>query len=266
MGVLPNGVRNDALMGSDFAQLYQSGADLWRGQYTGLYPLPMNGLFALLSLLPYRVALYTVMFGGLALFVAVLRRRALVWLWFYPVLSGVLLGQIDLIFFWLLRWASPVALALMTLKPQLFPLALPALLSDRAKWKPFVLACVALYGPVTLARPTWIMEWLRQCNDGRLDWQWSTSLMAWPLIGVAILLAVSAFRRLDWRAIFWTCNPTLRWYDFGLMAGGSLWLIPASWACWGLVQLTDGRPAAIALLGVVDFAIRCKGQIKIRPT
>jgi len=257
------------MIGADFYQMYLSGAALWHGQYTGLYPLPMNGLFALLALLPYRVSLYGAMFGGLALFVAALRRRALMWILFYPILSGVLLGQIDLVFFWLLNRASPVALALMTLKPQLFPLALPALLSDRAKWKPFAVACAVLYGPVTLTRPMWIVEWIRQSNDGRLDWQWSTTLMAWSIAGVAILLALAAWRRLDWRAIFWTCNPTLRWYDFGLMAGGSAWLIPASWACWGLVQITGGRPVAIALLGAVDFILRnytIKTKSLLRPT
>jgi len=68
-------------MGSDFAQLYQSGADLWQGKYTGLYPLPANGLFALLALLPYPVAFGLLAFVGLALFVATLRRATRVGTW-----------------------------------------------------------------------------------------------------------------------------------------------------------------------------------------
>jgi len=243
-------------MGGDFDQLYQSGLDLWAGRYSGLYPLPANGLFALLALLPRPVAWALLMFLGLALFVAAFRRQALMWIFFQPVLAGLWLGQIDLLFLWLLRWGSPVALALVTLKPQLFPLALPALITDRAKWKPFGMACLALYGPVTLVRPSWPVEWLRQCDDGRLGWSGSSTILSNPLVGFAALLATSALIRLDWRAVFWSANPTIRWYDFALMAGGSLWLIPVSWALWGATQLVAGNPSPVAALGLVDLILR----------
>ena len=218
-------------MGSDFAALYDSGAALWRGQYVGLYPLPFNAAMALLALLPYPIALALVTFGGLALFVAAFRRRALLWIFFTPVLMTLWQGQVDLIWLWLLHdctcnRGSGVSLALMTLKPQLAVLALPALLADRAKWRPFAIACAVLYGPVTIVRPSWILEWLKQCNDGRLDWTGSTTILSSPLIGFALMLAASFLWRLDWRAVFWSVNPTLRWYDFSLMAGrSSLWLI-----------------------------------------
>lgn len=251
-------------MGADFEQMYQSGLDLWRGQYTGLYPLPINGLFALLALLPYPVALALISFVGLALFVATLRRQALLWIAFQPILAGLWLGQLDLIWLWLLRWSSPVSLALMTLKPQLFPLAIPALLSHREMWRPFALACLGLYGPVTLIRPSWPLEWLRVANDGRLVWYGSTSVLGNPIVGFAALLAVAALVRLDGRAVFWSCNPTIRWYDFALMAGGSLplgnprglWLIPASWMLFVATQVVGGNPGPVALLGLVDLALR----------
>jgi len=248
-------------MGSDFAQLYQSGADLWQGKYTGLYPLPACGLFALLALLPYRVAFGLLALVGLALFVATLRRRALAWVMFQPVLACLWQGQLDLIWFWLLRNGSPVALALMTLKPQLFPLAIPALIADHSKWRPFVLACIVLYGPVTLIRPSWLMEWLRACNDGRLEWYGSTSILWNPLIGFVALLAVAALVRLDWRAVFWSCNPTLRWYDFSMLAGGSLWLIPLSWMLFVATQRLGGNPGPIAFLGIADLLLRRYGKL-----
>lgn len=247
-------------MGYDFWALYNSGLDLWHGQYTGLYPLPANGLFALLALLPYQVALALVSFVGLALLVAMFRRQALVWIFFQPVLAGLWLGQLDLVWLWLLRWGSPVAFALMTLKPQLFPLALPALLADRAKWKPFTVACMGLYGPVTVIRPSWPLEWLRQYNDGRLGWFGSTTILNSPLLGFALLLAVAALWRLDWRAVFWSVNPTIRWYDFTLMIGGSLWLIPVSWALWVGTQMMHGNPSPVAVLGIADLALRRHGS------
>jgi len=244
------------MMGSDFAQLYQSGDDLWRGQYTGLYPLPASGLFALMALLPYPVALGLLTLVGLALFVVTLRRRALAWVMFQPVLACVWQGQLDLIWFWLLRHGSPVALALMTLKPQLFPLALPALLADRAKWRPFVLACLGLYGPVTFIRPTWPLEWIRATNDGRLMWYGSTTILGNPIVGFVALLTVAALVRLDWRAVFWSCNPTLRWYDFTMLAGGSLWMIPLSWMLFVATQALGGNPGPIAFLGIADLVMR----------
>lgn len=238
--------------------MYDSGAALWQGRYTGLYPLPMNGLFALLALLPRQVALMLLMFAGLALFVAAFRRKALVWIFFQPVLAGLWLGQCDLLFLWLLRHGSGISLALMTLKPQLFPLAIPALLapSGRAKWKPFGLTCLALYGPATIIRPSWIIEWVRQCNDGRVDWTGSTTILAYPLVGAVVLLAAAAAFKLDWRAVFWSANPTIRWYDFTLMAGRSLWLIPASWVLWGATQMLAGNPSPVAVLGLVELALR----------
>jgi hypothetical protein len=113
-----------------------------------------------------------------------------------------------------------------------------------------------LYGPITIVYPTWIVEWIRQCNDGRVDWVGSSSVLAWPLVGFAVLLATSALIRLDWRAVFWSANPTIRWYDFSLMAGGSLWLIPVSWALWAATQLLAGNPSPVAVLGLVDLATR----------
>lgn len=246
---------------SDFNALYDSGAALWRGQYIGIYPLPINGLFALLALLPRPIALVVITIAGLMLFVASFRRYALAWMFFYPILTCLWQGQFDLMWLWLLRHGSPVALALLTLKPQLFPLALPALLADHAKWRPFALACAALYGPVTLVRPTWPLEWLAQLNDGRLGWYSSSIVLEYPLAGFAILLAVAALVRLDWRAVFWTCNPTLRWYDFSLLAGGSLWLIPLSWVAWGMTQALGGHPAPVAILGIADALLRARKRV-----
>ena len=243
-------------MGSDFNEAMRIGLAFWRGEYIGSYPLPMNAIFALLAMLPRWLALALVMFVSLALFVAAFKRQTLLWLFFQPVLAGLWLGQLDLIWLWLLRHASPVSLALLTLKPQLFPLALPALLSDRAKWRPFILTCLALYGPVTIIRPSWPLEWLRNANDGRLDWAGSTTILAVPMVGIILLLAASALTRLDWRGIFWTCNPTLRWYDFTLLAGGSLWLIPLSWLAWGMTQIAHSYPWPIALLGLADLMLR----------
>jgi hypothetical protein len=113
-----------------------------------------------------------------------------------------------------------------------------------------------LYGPITIICPTWPLEWMRQANDGRLDWAGSTTVLSNPMTGIVLLLAVSVLMRLDWRAIFWSCNPTLRWYDFTLLAGGSLWLIPLSWVFWGMTQMVYGNPWPVALLGLADLALR----------
>jgi len=234
----------------DFQIFLHSGRDLWAGQYTGLYPLPMNGLFALLALLPPHIALLILCGVGLALFVATLKRDALIWVFYWPILSNLWLGQVDLMALWLLRHGSPASLALLTLKPQLFLLAIPQLVRNREIWKPFFIWTALLYLPITLIRPSWIFEWLAHMNDGRLDGG-LTALTQIPVLAFVILAGLAATNRLTLKRIFWAMNPLLRWYDFTMRAGETRWLIPLSWAAWWVCKQLGGNPWPISLLGLM---------------
>jgi len=244
----------------DFTVLYQTGKDLWNGLYTGLYPLPANGLFALWALFPEWATLAALLITSLALFVAVFKRKALLWVFYVPVLQVLWMGQIDLLSLWLLAHFSPVSLALLTLKPQLFILAIPLLLKRKELWKPFVAWCAVLYVPITLVRPTWILEWIRQMNDGRLS-SVSDSFWQVPLLAIIVLVTLIVTRKISFNVLYWCFNPTLRWYDFSLLAGKSYWLIPASWIIvWFSQQRQPDLYWTYALLGLVTIQFSGKLQ------
>ena len=237
----------------DFFLLYQTGKDLWNSQYTGLYPLPASGFFALWTLLPPLVSLAIVFFGSLMLFVSIFKRKALLWVFFVPVWQVMWLGQVDLIAMWLLVHFSPVSLALLTLKPQLFPLAIPQLLQRKEMWKPFIAWCAVLYIPITSIRPTWIGEWMARINDGRLHEMYG-SLWQVPVLAVAILVTLLVTKKITFKVLYWCFNPTLKFYNFSLLAGKTYWLIPASWVIlWMTQQSAPNFYWTYALLGIVVF-------------
>jgi hypothetical protein len=234
-------------MFTDLIILYKSGAQLWGGQYLGLYPLPANGFFALLSLVPFDVAGWLLLSVSILALVATLKREAVLWVMYYPILANLWLGQVDLIALWLLRHASPVSLALLTLKPHLFLLAIPTLWKDRKLWKPFLFWVGVLYVPITIVRPGWVMEWLTHMNDGRQVAGY-VSLLQVPLLAFLVLACLSVTKKLTLKRVFWSFNPVLRWYDFTMLAGGSKWLIPVSWV---LSLLASGKPWLVSLLGLM---------------
>lgn len=229
------------------------GRMLLHGQYYARYPLPTLGAFALLGLLPDWLALIVLDSLSFLAFISVFKRRALLWLLYVPVIEVFAYGQVDLIAFWLLKHASPVSLALLTLKPQLFPFAIPTLIKNRNMWKPFAFWCGVLYIPITLIRPGWIGEWIRGVDDGRLAAGTSASLWPVPVLAIAfcILLAI----RFNWKALASALNPAFRTYDYVFLAGTNTWLIPLSWVTLWLWKSVVGRAWPVALLGVAEWAI-----------
>lgn len=239
-------------MFTDYAAFMDIGDALWRGQYTGLYPLPAVGLFALWSLIPRGLGL--VLWSALSALalVAVLKRKALMWIFFMPILQVFALGQMDIWYLWLASLKRPIAWALMTLKPQLFLFALPALIADRAAWRPFMLWCAALYLPVTIIRPTWIVVWLHAMDDGRVIEHSSMTLLYAPVTAIfAMLMILALTKSLDYGRVIASFNPFLRQYDLTMLAGCvTAWAIPLSW----LTYLMSNKlllPWPVALLGLL---------------
>jgi hypothetical protein len=242
------------------------GEALWHGQYTPQYPLPMVGFFAFLALLPPPVAVGLVFALNLILFVVLFKRKAAGWLFYVPVLMIFNEGQLEFIFFWLILTGTPAALALATLKPQLFIFALPKLAADRKLWPKFLLWLAVLYLPITLIRPTWIAEWLNNVRgEGRLSNNDSASL--WSLLPfhpptifyvfVLGVLAVVIIKRPDWKGVLAAFYPVMRPYDYLLATGteASAWLIPLSWVCviWGYHWTVNPWP--FAFLGIATTAL-----------
>lgn len=240
-------------MFTDYQSLMDTGIDLWHGVYSGIRPLPMVGLFALWSLIPYNVGAWLFCTLSIMALVALFKRRALLWLFYFPIIETIVLSQTDIWFLWLASRKRPVAWALMTLKPQLFLFALPALIADRTAWKPFALWCTVLYLPVTIVRPTWIMEWLRMMDDGRLVERSATTLIYAPIaLTFIILIALAVMRRLNYQTVISAFNPFLRQYDLTMIAGKvTAWAIPLSWLAY-LLGHKLFLPWPVALLGLLS--------------
>lgn len=241
---------------SDLIDLFKYGQLLLHGQYFPRYPLPAVGLFALLSLIPIQVAYIIIVLLSLVALVHLFRRRAVLWAMFAPIGQCLIQGQLDVLCLWLLLRASPVSLALLTLKPQLFIFALPILYKRRELWRPFALWCLVLWGVPTLMYPQWIGMWLTSANDGRLNGT-SSSLWPVPLLALALIIYMVIARRYDWRVIASSLNPLLRAYDYTMLAGASLWLIPLSWLCVALMwRVNAAWPMALVSLPLIILSPR----------
>lgn len=242
MDIDPNG-----FYPSDLIDLYKYGQMLLHGVYFPRYPLPSVGFLALLSLIPIQVAYIIIVALSLLALVHLFKRRAVLWAMFAPIGQCLIQGQVDVLCLWLLLRASPVSLALLTLKPQLFLFALPVLIKRRELWKPFALWVALLWGVPTLVYPQWVGQWISGANDGRLQGT-SASLWPVPLLALALIIYMVIARRWQWRVIVSSLNPLLRAYDYTMLAGLSVWLVPLSWLCVALMwQVAAAWP--MALLG-----------------
>lgn len=240
------------MMFNDYFVLTSRGADLWHGQYADIYPLSMTGWFALWSLIPSSIGLWLWLGLSILALVATLKRQSLWWIFYFPIIDCLFWAQVDLWFLWLASLRKPIAYALMTLKPQLFLFALPTLIADRAAWRPFALWCAALYLPITIVRPTWMIEWLRMMDDGRLGDHSATTLIYAPIvIAISALIILAVTHRLNYQVIVSSFNPFLRQYDLTMLAGKvTLWAIPLSWALYWLGHKLF-MPWPVALLGLL---------------
>lgn len=238
----------------DLDDFIRFGESLISGTYIPRYPLPMQGIFVVLALLPRPVDIALII--GLSLFALlnIFKRRTPLWIMYAPILQCLATGNLDVLALWLMLRASPVSLALLTLKPQLFLFALPSLIQRREMWRPFIAWCALLWGLPTLLRPQWIGEFIGGASDGRIESGTSASLWPVPLLALMLIVYLIIARRFVWRVIASSLNPLLRAYDYTMLAGASLWLIPASWLCvWLMWQVCAAWP--MALLGVVLLII-----------
>lgn len=218
----------------DFNILYGYGAQAWAGQYAGDYPYPANLLFALLALLPVQLAFVVWAGGNLLAFVHTFKREALVWAAYCPVWICFGTGQIDLIGLWLYRLSTPLSLALLTLKPQLFAFALPALFKP-GLIKPFIRWVCIIYGAALLVRPTWPVEWAAKLTNGHAGD--GISLIGRPVVALSVLLCCVLLGRVSWADVWVALNPNaLHIYSLAMLAGGPLLLIPLSFALFFIVR------------------------------
>jgi hypothetical protein len=233
----------------DIDDFIRFGQALLNGHSIARYPLPMQGVFVFFTLLPRPVVIALIIGLSLLALLHIFKRRMVLWICFAPILQCLAAGNLDVIALWLLVRATPVSLALLTLKPQLFLFALPTLISNRKLWKPFTVWCALLWGVPTLLYPQWIGQFIGGASDGRVEHGTSASLWPVPLLAIALIIYMVIARRFEWRVIVSSLNPLLRAYDYTMLAGASVWIVPISWACvWLMWQVGAAWP--MALIGV----------------
>jgi hypothetical protein len=247
---------------SDFAVIYRWAGLAWKGIYVGQYPYPLMALLAPISLAPVDIAA-VVCLGLMTLaLVFSLKREALYWVFFVPVLQTLFLGQLD-VFFWLIyRSNRPAVWALLSLKPQFLLPALPRILASKRNLAEFLAALAVLHVPFLLIRPSWPVEWigfLSGYGQNRLTRVPAATASgailqsAWILPFAAAILALILLRRKNLEHALFLANPGLMPYDYALLTGGiSKIVIPLSWlALWAAWQARAGWPYSLMLLAIM---------------
>ena len=240
-------------MFSDYAIFYRIGQEFWQGHYSALalYPLPMVMFFAVLAVFPPEVGLIALLVGSAVLLVIMFKRRALGWIWYVPILQTLALGQIDIVLLACWRMGTFWSLALLSLKPQLFILAIPQLLSDRTLLKKTAALVLLIYGVPTIVYPQWIGLWARNVlADDRIISATNAVLTVAPVAVFGVVAALTLTRRWHWVTAVTSFNPAIRSYDYTLLAGMTAWMIPVSWLAW-LAEAWLGQWWMMGMCGVV---------------
>jgi len=249
---------------SDFAVIHRWAGLIWQGTYTGQYPYPLIVLLSPISLVPVDAAAVGWLFLMIVALVIALKRDALYWVFYIPLLQTLFLGQLD-VFFWLVyRSKRPALWALLSLKPQFLLPALPRILASKRNLGEFLAASAVLHVPFLLHRPSWPAEWvqfLTAYGQNRLTRVPASTasgailLSAWIIPFAAALVVLFLLRPKNLEHLLFLANPALMPYDYSLLAGGiSRIMIPLSWlALWAAWQARAGWPYALLLLAFVAF-------------
>lgn len=221
----------------DWEMMIGWGRALLDGQYLGVYPLPATALLALLSLVPYQVTGTVVAAASLVVLVVAFKRMAFAWALYLPTLHGLYLGQPDVLLWGLWRAGTPLALALMTLKPHVFLLALPKVLAlSRSDKVRLALYTAVMYLPFFVWRPGWVGEWVHNIMvRGRFGSTDSVTLWgSFPLMIMLVIPALMSIRRDTlahlWPAVCLSVVEPLRVYNLIFLADERAhWLALLSW-------------------------------------
>lgn len=235
---------------SDYLAFYDSAVLLGSGIYKSLYPLPFVYFTMPITQLSPFVGYILLSIISIVLLVIKLKRSALLWIFYVPLLQTIYLGQVDVVFWFLLESKNPYLWALASMKPQFLPFIVYNLYKSRKDiWK-FIIGMLLLYAPFFIIRPMWVMEWTRQLDDGRLGNNNSASF--WAFGGLfLLLLPLLIIKAKNYKGLFLSLNPAVRPYDYSLLIGGHLLLIPLSW----ILMIISNQIQAdwlISLLGVAN--------------
>ncbi|MBN1811552.1 MAG: DUF2029 domain-containing protein [Anaerolineae bacterium] len=249
--------------GYDFGVLWKAGQAVLLGQdpygVNGFfYPLPVAVFFAPFALLPRQVAFWVWVGLNLVVLGLMLRRRAVAWVLYFPVVHLLSSGQVDLML-WALDyrfrsgWKSALAAAVITLKPQVAFNLLPWTLGwwsrkGRRLLVTWVCLVIVLWASLLPFDPTWPLRWRAAVSPldatsrgnapGLRNLERLFPERGWVLLILAIVVFVWGLfqKRSVCRAAAALANPSGLFYTLlVLMETAPPWLmVPVSWVAVGL--------------------------------
>ncbi|GAB4582052.1 MAG: hypothetical protein Fur0022_48050 [Anaerolineales bacterium] len=211
------------------------------------YPPPMMLVLRVIGLLPGGIAYYAWTTINLLLLVYMLKRRALLYIFYMPTLFHLATGQLDIFLLWLSTflkkqdWKTILAGVIITFKPQVAFILLPWHLLQWT-WKTRLIwaaSTISVWGYYFLVRPDWYTQWLSN-TPGMVHHEASAtpSLFSlfpfWISVLIALVLLVFVWFRLDEKSAIATgvfATPFGKTYDAVLLLRSEIvwWIIPLSW-------------------------------------
>lgn len=283
---------------NDFDVFYRAAQALLQGQdpysvYGVYYPFPLFILFVPLAVLPLHAAQIAWTAIEFVIFVAVLKRRALLALFFLPVILTFLEGQIVMpllaMFFLLQRGKHQgIAAAWLCIKPQLIGLLLPFLFwrawkHDRRQLFWFGGIWLILLSASFSIQPNWVQRWLEvsaeRVRSPFAPSVWGAlSFLPGPLWlacagGLTLGLLLWAYRRNDFdmlSVVNLLVNPLIVSYDLTLLTlfVRPLWmwiiLTELAWIAFATSALGwwrgEGLTAVVSLVALLWLRRRRRAQ------
>jgi hypothetical protein len=208
----------------DFYVIYDWAQKLFMDNtYIGYYPYPFYMLFGWLTYIPREIAAIVWVSISIIILVAVMKRKAILYLFYYPLIFHVYYNQTSMIFWGLFIIGSPLSIAFMTLKPQLFLLTIPKLIqwfrTEPNKFYRTIIYIIFIQLPFLLMRPMWPIEFINNQFTGLRIKEVSPSLWAMPFLLVIWIVIVYTIRNWLTKNDLWAVailpiNPFIKFYDF----------------------------------------------------
>lgn len=191
--------------------------------YIGYYPYPFYLFFSPILLIPKEIAAYIWLAVSIIILVFALKRKAIAALFYYPLIFHMYYNQVTIFFWGLYLTDNPIAIGLMSLKPQLLILALPKLINwfknDIQKFIKFCITVIGIYIPSLILRPSWPMEFIKNQFLGNRTKEVSPSLWAVPVLLIIWIIILFIIRNWVtknnlWVPVLLSINPFTKFYDF----------------------------------------------------
>jgi hypothetical protein len=255
-----------------------------RDPYTvagNVYPPATSIFFAVFAFLPQNVSWVLWLVSNVLLFMSMVVKKkngikSFFWLGYTPLLFTFISGQIDFFLFWLSsfleedKWYVSVVAALITLKPQIALIVLPAFLLDWIRHKrktliKWLLFCLIIHGfPLILDAGLYYRWWMAMSSRANLYQTASPGFFSLTEVGVslAVIIPISIafviFGLVLGKAESIQANllalPFGTWYNSTFLLGTAPWqlIVPTSWIALLLAYLAKGV-YPFALIPAVAF-------------